>query len=69
MKRHKVVVVIAIVLASATSLTVAAAAEAPSCQVTTDAFCYQPVAEKLVQRIQAVTEPNIATPSWLGAGQ
>lgn len=69
MKRHMVVVVIVLLLASGTSFAVVASAEAPSCQVTTDAFCYQPTAEKLVKGIQAVAEPNIATPSWLGIGQ
>lgn len=62
------VMVIAVFVASMATLTVATAVEAPGCQ-TTDAFCYQPAAEKLVQSIQSVTEPNIAIPSWLGARQ
>lgn len=68
MKRRVIYAVVVLLAAAAYSAATSAAVSSPSCQAT-DAFCYQPVAEKLVEKIKAVNEPNIAVQTWTGAGR
>lgn len=63
MKRR--LVTIAVVLATGVAVLAAPARAASPVCTQTDAFCYQPSAEALIQKITNVTEPPVAVPAWL----
>lgn len=64
MKQRLVVAIAVLVATGAVVVAVPASAASPSCTVS-DALCYQPTAEALIQKITAVAEPPIAVPAWL----
>lgn len=69
MKRRVAIVAAAVIALGVFSLSSVVRAEAPTCSTEQEAICYQPSAEKLIELLTKVTEPNIAVPIWLKAGQ
>ena len=65
MKQRVIVCLTAVLLAAVITLQ-PAKAEAPTCQAKTDALCYQPSAQPLINKLNTVTMPEIAVPVWLG---
>jgi hypothetical protein len=65
MKQRLVIVLAVIVTTGVICLSTPARAESNSCS-SADVLCYQPAANVLIKKINAVTEPPIAVPSWLG---
>lgn len=63
--KQRLIIALAVTLMTGVAV-LAAPAEAESVACTAnDVLCYQPAAEALIEKINTVTEPPIAVPSWL----
>jgi hypothetical protein len=64
MKQRLVTAIAVTLLAGVVAIATPVRAATPSCNLS-DPLCYQPAAEKLIEKINAVTEPSVAVPAWL----